>query len=100
MPSLIPIFAAALLFALTATPVVRRVALSLGVVDRPNARKIHANPIPLMGGLAMYAAFCAALLFFGDRFYVGQTVSILLGATWVSFLGVWDDWQGLRPYVK
>jgi UDP-GlcNAc:undecaprenyl-phosphate GlcNAc-1-phosphate transferase len=27
-------------------------------------------------------------------------VSILLGATWVSFLGIWDDRWGLRPILK
>jgi UDP-GlcNAc:undecaprenyl-phosphate GlcNAc-1-phosphate transferase len=37
---------------------------------------------------------------FEDRFRVNQLVSILLGATWVSFLGGWDDRWGLRPILK
>ncbi len=94
------IFASALLFAVGGTPVARRVALSLGITDKPSARKIHVSPIPLLGGVAIYASFVAALLLFGERFYIDQLVGILLGATWVSFLGVYDDWRGLRPYAK
>ncbi len=94
------IFASALLFAIGGTPVARRVALSLGIIDQPSARKVHRSPVPLLGGLALYGAFVAALLLFGEQFYVGQLIGILLGATWVSFLGVWDDWRGMRPALK
>jgi UDP-GlcNAc:undecaprenyl-phosphate GlcNAc-1-phosphate transferase len=48
----------------------------------------------------MYGAVVVALLAFGQRFRFDQFVSILLGATWVSFLGVWDDRWGLRPMLK
>lgn len=56
--------------------------------------------MPLLGGVAIYIAFLAALLLFSDAFYVNQVIGILLGATWVSFLGIWDDWRTLRPAVK
>ncbi len=94
------IFASALLFAVGGTPVVRRVALTLGIIDQPSARKVHTKAMPLLGGVAIYGAFVAALLIFGQQFYVEQLIGILLGATWVSFLGVVDDWRGVRPYVK
>jgi UDP-GlcNAc:undecaprenyl-phosphate GlcNAc-1-phosphate transferase len=48
----------------------------------------------------MYAAFLIALILFADRFYISQIVSIIVGATWVSFLGIWDDRVGLRASVK
>jgi UDP-GlcNAc:undecaprenyl-phosphate GlcNAc-1-phosphate transferase len=35
------------------TPIVRWGAVRLGVIDRPNDRKVHAYPTPTMGGLAM-----------------------------------------------
>ena len=94
------IFASALVLAIGATPLVRRVALRLGVIDRPNARKIHVNPIPLLGGVAIYVAFIVALLLFGNRFRVNELVGILVGATLVSFLGAWDDRRGLSPLLK
>ena len=41
-----------------------------------------------------------ALILLGDRFYVNQVAGIFLGATLVSFLGLWDDRRGLSPWVK
>ena len=94
------IFASALVMAIGGTPLVRRIALRLGVTDQPNARKIHVNPIPLLGGVAIYGAFIAALLLFGDRFRINELLSILIGASLMSFLGVWDDRQSLSPLLK
>ncbi len=94
------IFASALILAIGGTPLARWVALRLGIIDQPNARKLHVDPIPLLGGVAMYVAFVVALLVFGERFGIHQLISILVGATLVSFLGVWDDRWGLRPLLK
>jgi UDP-GlcNAc:undecaprenyl-phosphate GlcNAc-1-phosphate transferase len=94
------IFASALVLAVGGTPLVRRIALRLGVTDQPNARKIHVNPIPLLGGVAIYGAFIAALLLFGNRFGLQELLSILIGASLMSFLGLWDDRRGLSPLFK
>jgi len=94
------IFATALAFAVGGTPIARKLAPRLGMLDQPSARKLHTRPMPLLGGVAIYSAFVLALLFFEDRFYVPQLVSIFVGATWVSFLGIWDDRWGLRPLLK
>jgi UDP-GlcNAc:undecaprenyl-phosphate GlcNAc-1-phosphate transferase len=94
------IFASALLLAIGGTPVVRSVALRLGVIDRPNARKIHLDPIPLLGGVAIYGACIAALLLFGNRYRLNELVGILVGASLVSFLGLWDDRHSLSPFLK
>jgi UDP-GlcNAc:undecaprenyl-phosphate GlcNAc-1-phosphate transferase len=100
MSTLILIFASALLFAISATPGAKWVALKFGIIDQPAARKVHTTPIPRFGGIAMYVAVVAALVVFRQRFRFDQLISILLGATWVSFLGVWDDRWGLRPLLK
>ena len=100
MLNLMLIFAAALAFALGATPVARRVAGRLGLVDKPSARKLHTAPMPLLGGGAIYLATILAVAAFGDRFYVTQLVGILVGATLISFLGIWDDRRALHPIPK
>ncbi len=94
------ILVSALALAYGATPVVRMAARRLGVVDQSSQRKQHVVPTPLLGGLAIYAAFIAALLLLGDRFYVNQVAGIFLGATLMSFMGLWDDRRGLSPGVK
>src|SRR5512146_1369395 len=100
MSTLLLIFASALLFVVGATPATRWLAIRLGFMDQPSARKVHTTPMPRFGGIAMYAAVVIALIVFEDRFRIDQLVSILLGATWVSLLGGWDDRWGLRPALK
>ena len=52
--------AVVLSFALT--PVVARLALSLGAIDQPGGRKIHSQPIARLGGLAMAISFLVVVL--------------------------------------
>ncbi|MBI3741380.1 MAG: undecaprenyl/decaprenyl-phosphate alpha-N-acetylglucosaminyl 1-phosphate transferase [Chloroflexi bacterium] len=100
MSPLLLIFITALVFALSATPLARQIALRIGLIDQPSARKFHTRPIPVLGGLAIYGAFVIALILFADRFYIPQLIGIIVGATWMSLLGIWDDRVGLHAAVK
>lgn len=94
------IFLTALTLALGATPLARRLAFRTDMVDRPGGRKFHANPTPMLGGLAIYAAVILALILFHEAFYVNQVAGILIGATLISFLGLWDDRSALPAWAK
>jgi UDP-GlcNAc:undecaprenyl-phosphate GlcNAc-1-phosphate transferase len=94
------IFAAALTLALAATPVARRLAVHTNMVDQPSQRKTHVSPTPMLGGLAILAAVLLALILFGDKFYVHQVAGIVIGATLISFLGLWDDRTPLPAWIK
>lgn len=94
------VFIGALLIAIAATPVARRIAPKLGVMDQPNPRKVHARPMPLLGGAAIVSASLLTLLLLRDRFEFQQLGSILLGAALVALLGFYDDRWGLRPILK
>jgi len=94
------VFAGALLIAFGATPLARRIAPRLGVMDIPGPRKVHARPMPLLGGAAIVLASIATLLIFENRFEFQQLIGILFGAAWVSLLGIFDDRWGLRPILK
>src|SRR5687768_11287579 len=98
--ALMLIFGLALGVAVAVTPLVRLAARRLGVLDAPSARKIHANPVPLLGGVAIYVGVVASLLFLGQFTYVQEVAVILAGATLMSMLGVWDDKWGIRPVIK
>ncbi len=100
MTQILLIFVTALTFSIVGTPLARRIALAVGVVDAPAARKIHAAPVPLLGGAAIYAAFMLGLIVLGDRAYIRELVGILLGATLVSLFGLADDHWGLHAYLK
>src|SRR2546427_5857421 len=58
---------------------VRALALRVGMVDLPGPRKVHLKPIPLLGGLAMYAAVVIAVLFAFNGPARAQIVGILIG---------------------
>ena len=43
-------------------PDVKTVGLKLGIVDRPNARKIHQSPVVRVGGVSIFAGTMIAIL--------------------------------------
>ena len=94
------VFAGALVLAIGATPVARYLAPRMGVIDQPEARKIHERPVPRLGGAAILVAVIVAALVLGERYNFDQFGSILIGATGISFMGLIDDRWGLHAFVK
>jgi len=90
----------AVLLAALGTPVARRLALRTRFLDHPGEHKGHGHPTPLLGGVAIYTAVLGALMVTVERREIAGAVGILLGATLVSFLGVWDDRSNLRVSIK
>ncbi len=97
--------AAALLF----TPIVIRIAHVVNAVDLPGERKIHTQPIPRLGGLAVAASFAVtALLVFLTRSDIVsppwessvQGIGLALTGILVLGLGMWDDIRQLGPGKK
>src|SRR5947208_15832528 len=79
---------------------VRAFALRLGMVDLPGRRKVHHAPIPLLGGLAMYAAVVIAVLLAFHGPARAQIAGILIGATLVAAVGILDDRGLLHHQIK
>lgn len=83
-----------------ATPVVKKIALKLDVIDLPKGkRKIHNKPIPLLGGLAIYFSFMLVMLLKSGALTTHET-GIMIGATIIVIGGVIDDTFELRPRYK
>ena len=80
------------------TPVVGRLAQATGVLDHPNARKVHKAPTPLLGGLAVYLAFLTAIL--ANSILDRQVVAILIGGSLLVVAGIVDDVRGLPARIK
>jgi UDP-GlcNAc:undecaprenyl-phosphate/decaprenyl-phosphate GlcNAc-1-phosphate transferase len=93
-------FSVALIASLALTVPIRRLALRLGMVDRPGPRKVHLKPVPLLGGIAIYLAFVIAVLFTLRVAPQQQIVGILAGASLVAMVGVLDDGGLLHHQVK
>lgn len=93
-------FLVAFVGSLILVPPIRRLAIRIGMVDEPGPRKVHLEPIPLLGGLAIYAGFVLALLVTLHGAVETQTVSILGGATLVAAVGIFDDRGLLHHQIK
>jgi UDP-GlcNAc:undecaprenyl-phosphate/decaprenyl-phosphate GlcNAc-1-phosphate transferase len=89
----------AFLATLVATIPVRRLALYVGLVDKPGPRKVHLDPIPLLGGLAIYIGVILAVMLV-HRGPIGQIVGILAGATMLALVGILDDGGLLHHQIK
>jgi len=85
------------------TPSIVRIAHRVGAVDLPGPRKIHATPIPRVGGVAVFLGFAAGLIFaaFATGYAtntaherVGYWSTLALAAGVVLILGLVDD---IRP---
>jgi UDP-GlcNAc:undecaprenyl-phosphate GlcNAc-1-phosphate transferase len=80
------------------TPFCRLLALKLGILDKPDWRKVHGQPTPLMGGIAVYLAFSASLIFNG--IFLPGMEALLAGATLIFTLGLLDDIRPLPALLK
>lgn len=101
-------FAVSFLF----TPLMRLVAIYFDIVDRPDkVRKVHKAPVAYLGGVAVFLGWLAGLAVsqFLNVHAVDTTwplthlvvkFSIVVGASFIVILGLWDDILGLRPWVK
>lgn len=92
------IFIFSLVTAYFVTPFCRLVALRLRVLDRPDWRKVHDLPTPLLGGLGIYVAFTLSLLLNGV--YLPGMKILLLGSTLIFIMGLWDDIRPLPALLK
>lgn len=106
------VFSSALAVVLLATPWAMSAARRLGVLDVPSARKVHLQPTPLLGGVAIYAAIWIALLLISRlelaRRYVflpdttGELALIFLSTVVLILVGILDDRTtgGIPPWAK
>ena len=97
-------FIAAFLFSVALVPLVRKMCLKEGYYDLPGERKIHKNPIPRLGGVAIWLGTVFALItvvLLQQEYPFGNSISaVLVGGTIMFLLGVVDDTYGLSAKFK
>ncbi len=104
------IVAVSFLASLVFTMLARRVAMRIGLVDRPDGhRKLHQHPVALGGGAAIFmgtAATLLAMLFIPNPWRellwerASDVAFLLLSGLVVVTVGLVDDRIGLRGRVK
>ncbi|MDQ2908371.1 MAG: undecaprenyl/decaprenyl-phosphate alpha-N-acetylglucosaminyl 1-phosphate transferase [Candidatus Eremiobacteraeota bacterium] len=96
--------------AIFATPRVRTLALKVGVLDAIGERRMHVEPKPRIGGIAVYLGVASALFvtigfalhtaLFHSANDTQDFFGLLFGGTLIMLVGVWDDIMGMRPRNK
>ncbi len=113
------VFIVAFLVTVLATPIMRRLAVANGVIDRPSeSRKQHRVPVAYLGGVAVFLGILAGITFsYAEmfmpasivRFHDSPTrgidfrpvpISVVLGMTLIMLTGLIDDVVGLVPRLK
>ena len=93
-------FIASLAVVILVHPRIMKFALNHGVVDSPDARKLQRNPVPVMGGVAVFfgmaIGFCVAGLFMNiiPLLPMFVAMSVMLG------IGIADDVAELSPKLR
>ena len=75
-------------------PLTTRLAVRLDAIDRPNARALHEQPTPKLGGLAILAGVLVAGLIWLP--WDAESRAILGGAVLIAAVGMVDDIYELR----
>ncbi len=103
----VAVFLITALSAFVATPLVRRLAMRIGAIDRPSDRKVHPKPTPTLGGLALWFAVVVGLGVawliptFRDLFRISlEPLGAAVGATIIVALGAIDDIRGISAPAK
>ena len=85
-------------FAFIAIKLFKPIAVDVGLVDKPNARKHHNGQIPLIGGISIFAAVLAASLL-----WLPNTLELrmyLIASAMMVFIGALDDKYDLKVRIR
>ena len=110
MTTILFTFILAFLFALVATPLVKKLAVQYDLVDEPSDRKVHELALPRIGGVAIFLAFLFPFTLFFlfnlqsaalDLIVTDDHVTgFVIGAIIVFLVGLLDDIKKLSPAIK
>ena len=92
-------FVLSFFFALYWTPLMRKAALQLGIVDKPDGRlKKQENATPYLGGLAVFIAFLFTVGVLTD--FGPEILGLLLSGSIALMVGLLDDFGTMTPTQK
>ena len=109
------VFIAAYLLSYVMTPIMRRVAEYYGVIDKPDPRKMHSQPVAYLGGVAVFIGWVGGLamsqftsLHYWDPKWANLPIAhhivvypqIVIAAFMIIALGLWDDLRSINPKLK
>lgn len=93
--------ALALILTLIIIPFIKKIAIKNNLVDKPNHRKVHSNPVPLIGGISIAIIALIVLFISGNSINNFNEYFPILGSGFVLLIvGVIDDKTDLSAKYK
>ena len=97
---LIIVFFLPLIVTTVVYPFVLRYAQNHNIVDNPDARKLHRQSVPVMGGVAVYSGILAGCLAMSFLVSGASFNWSIMAITTMLLLGVWDDIKNLSAILR
>jgi UDP-GlcNAc:undecaprenyl-phosphate GlcNAc-1-phosphate transferase len=94
----LPSFVAAMAISMVLIPLMSRLAPLIGLVDIPNERKVHAVPVPRVGGIGLVIGSLVPLMMLLEPSALTQ--SFVYGGSVLFLFGLWDDVFEIGHYPK
>jgi len=85
-------------FTVLIVPLVKKIAIYIGAVARPNERTVHQGNMPQLGGLAIFSSFLLGYMLFSKPGL--EITSILIGGFILIIMGIVDDINPIRARYK
>ena len=81
-------------------PKVLKIAILKNIVDNPDARKLQRNPVPVMGGIAVFFGIVLGLCSSQAIFSSANTFMLISAMLVMLYLGTIDDIIDLSPTIR
>ena len=92
------IFFITLIASMLLTMIAKKIAIHINALDIPNERKVHKNPMPRLGGLAIFGAFLIGYMLYGA--VSTQMLSVLISGFLIIITGIIDDIKPIKARYK
>src|SRR6476469_7772919 len=93
-------FITAFVVAMVAMPPLIKLINRFKLFDVPDLRKTHSQPVPTMGGIAVYAGMTVSLFLWQHFTGDAATISFFFSVAMLFAMGIMDDLRDVRAYYK
>lgn len=80
------------------TPLVKKLAYKIKAMDEPTDRKVHSEPMPRLGGLAIFLGFWVTVYLTTEM--TRELYGLLAGGLLITIVGIIDDIRGVTAKQK
>lgn len=98
LSAFVVVFLVALTVSMALIPVMIRLAPHIGMIDKPDPRKVHVAPIPRAGGVGIVLGALLPMVIWLP--FTDTLIAYYIGSLLLLVFGVWDDIAELGHYVK